>query len=112
MKLDHEKQLYDIEDEYYGRKKISEEELRRIAELEKKRKRQRELNQMIQRPGYNNDNPLEQKDIEYINKFENYLKRKSDEYDKLGYEEEWNKTRIKSLNANGLINRTDGLPGD
>ena len=112
MKLDHEKQLYDIEDEYYGRKKISEEELRRIAELEKKRKRQRELNQMIQRPGYNNDNPLEQKDIEYINKFENYLKRKSDKYDKLGYEEEWNKTRIKSLNANGLINRTDGLPGD
>ena len=42
----------------------------------------------------------------------NYLKKKNDEYDKLGYEEEWNKTRIKSLNANGLVNRTDGLPGD
>ena len=112
MKLDHEKELLDIEDEYYGRKKISEEELRRRRELKKRLERQRQLNQMIQRPGYNNDNPLEAKDIAYINKFGNYLKKKSDEYDKLGYEEEWNNTRIKSLNANGLINRTDGLPGD
>ena len=31
---------------------------------------------MIQRPGYNNDNPLEPKDIAYINKFGNYLKKK------------------------------------
>ena len=112
MKLEHEKELLDIEDEYYGRKKISEEELRRRRELKLKLERQRQLNQMIQRPGYNNDNPLEPKDIAYINKFGNYLKKKSDEYNKLGYEEEWNKTKIKSLNANGLINRTDGLPGD
>ena len=112
MKLEHEKKMMDIEDEYYGRKKISEEELRRRREKEKKLERQRQLNQMIQRPGYNNDNPLEPKDIAYINKFGNYLKKKSDEYDKLGYEEEWNNTKIKSLNANGLINRTDGLPGD
>ena len=112
MKSEHEKEMMDIEDEYYGRKKISEEELRRRRELKKKLERQRQLNQMIQRPGYNNDNPLEPKDIAYINKFGNYLKRKSDEYDKLGYEEEWNNTKIKSLNANGLINRTDGLPGD
>ena len=112
MKLEHEKELLDIEDEYYGRKKISEEELRRRREIRKKLERQRQLNQMIQRPGYNNDNPLEQKDIEYINKFGYYLKKKSDEYDKLGYEEEWNTTKLKSLNANGLINRTDGLPGD
>ena len=112
MKMEHEQELMDIEDEYYGRKKIPEEELRRRRELRKKLERQRQLNQMIQRPGYNNDNPLEPKDIAYINKFGNYLKKKSDEYDKLGYEEEWNNTRIKSLNANGLINRTDGLPGD
>ena len=112
MKMEHEKELLDIEDEYYGRKKISEEELRRQRELREKLLRQRQLNQMIQRPGYNNDNPLEPKDIAYINRFGNYLKKKSDEYDKLGYEEEWNNTRIKSLNANGLINRTDGLPGD
>ena len=112
MKSEHEKEMMDIEDEYYGRKKISEEELRRRRELKKKLERQRQLNQMIQRPGYNNDNPLEPKDIAYINKFGNYLKKKSDKYDKLGYEEEWNNTKIKSLNANGLINRTDGLPGD
>ena len=112
MKMEHEKELLDIEDEYYGRKKMSEEELRKIEETKKRLLRQRQLNQMIQRPGYNNDNPLEPKDIAYINKFGNYLKKKSDEYDKLGYEEEWNNTRLKSLNANGLINRTDGLPGD
>ena len=112
MKLEHEKELLDIEDDYYGRKKISEEELRRRRELKKKLERQRQLHQMIQRPGYNNDNPLEEKDIAYINKFGTYLKKKCDEYDKLGYEEEWNNTRIRSLNANGLINRTDGLPGD
>jgi len=68
IKQEHEKELFDIEEDYYGRKKISEEELRMLRELEKKRLRQRQLNQMIQRPGYNNDNPLEQKDIDYINK--------------------------------------------
>ena len=31
---------------------------------------------MIQRPGYNNDNPLELKNIAYINKFGNYSKKK------------------------------------
>ena len=111
-KLKQEQELKDIEDEYYGRKKISEEELREQREKLKKMKRQRELNQMIQRPGYNNDNPLEEKDILYINKFGNYLQNKKNEYNKLGYEEEWNNTRLKSLNANGIINRTDGLPGD
>ena len=111
-KLKQEQELKDIEDEYYGRKKISEEELREQREKLKKMKRQRELNQMIQRPGYNNDNPLEEKDILYINKFGNYLQNKKNEYNKLGYEEEWNNTRLKSLNANGVINRTDGLPGD
>ena len=111
-KLNHEKALRDIEDEYYGRKKKTEEELRKEREEKEKLLRQRQLNQMIQRPGYNNDNPLEEKDIIYINKFENYLKNKKDEYNKLGYEEEWNNTRLKSLNANGVVNRTDGLPGD
>ena len=111
-KLKQEQELKDIEDEYYGRKKISEEEIREQREKEKKMKRQKELNQMIQRPGYNNDKPLEEKDILYINKFGNYLQNKKNEYNKLGYEEEWNNTRLKSLNANGVINRTDGLPGD
>ena len=111
-KLEHEKELKDVEDEYYGRKKISEEELRRQREIKKRMERQRQLNQMIQRPGYNNDNPLEEKDLLYINKYGNYLQNKKNEYNKLGYEEEWNTTRLKSLNANGIINRTDGLPGD
>ena len=112
MKLEHEKELLDISDEYHGRKKTPEEERRRREEMRVKLERQRQLNQMIKRPGYNNDNPLELKDIAYIQKFGNYLKKKNDEYDKLGYEEEWNNTKIKSLNANGLVNRTDGLPGD
>ena len=112
MKLEHEKELLDISDEYHGRKRTPEEERRRREEERVRLERQRQLHQMIQRPGYNNDNPLELKDIAYIQKFGNYLKKKNDEYDKLGYEEEWNKTRIKSLNANGLVNRTDGLPGD
>jgi hypothetical protein len=112
IKLEHEKELLDISDEYHGRKKTPEEEIRRREEERVRLERQRQLHQMIQRPGYNNDKPLELKDIAYIQKFGNYLKKKNDEYDKLGYEEEWNNTRIKSLNANGLINRTDGLPGD
>jgi len=112
MKLEHEKELLDISDEYHGRKRTPEEERRRREEMRVKLERQRQLHQMIQRQGYNNDNPLELKDIAYIQKFGNYLKKKNDEYDKLGYEEEWNNTRIKSLNANGLVNRTDGLPGD
>ena len=102
-KLEQEKELKDIEDEYYGRKKPTEEELRRQRELKMKMIRQRQLNQMIQRPGYNNDNPLEEKDILYINKYGNYLQNKKDEYNKLGYEEEWNNTRLKSLNANGVV---------
>ena len=112
IKLEHEKELLDISDEYHGRKHTPEEERRRREEMRVKLERQRQLHQMIQRPGYNNDKPLELKDIAYIQKFGNYLKKKNDEYDKLGYEEEWNNTRIKSLNANGLVNRTDGLPGD
>ena len=111
IKSEHEKQLLDIEDEYYGRKKISAEELARRKELKKKLERMRQLGNMIQRPGYNNDNPLDEKDIAYIYKFGNYLKKKSGEYDKIGYEEEWNTTKIQSQNANGLVNRTDGLPG-
>ena len=112
LRLEHEKELLDISDEYHGRKRTPEEERIRREEMRVKLERQRQLDQMIQRPGYNNDNPLELKDIAYIQKFGNYLKKKNDEYDKLGYEEEWNNTRIKSLNANGLVNRTDGLPGD
>ena len=50
-------------------------------------------------------------DIEYINKYENYLKRKEKVNKKGKYEEEWNTTRIKSTNSNGLNNRKDGLPG-
>ena len=59
----------DIEDEYYGRKKISEEELMRRREEKKKLKRLKELNNMIQRPGYNNDKPLEEQDYDFINKY-------------------------------------------
>ena len=111
MKEEHEKELMDIEDEYYGRKKISEEELMRRREEKKKLKRLKELNNMIQRPGYNNDKPLEEQDYDFINKYNNYLINKQGNVDKIGYEEEWNTTKVKSQNANGIIDRKDGLPG-
>ena len=111
LRMEHEKELLDISDEYHGRKRTPEEERRRREEMRVKKERQSQLDQMIQRPGYNNDKPLELKDVAYIQKYGNYLKKKNDEYDKLGYEEEWNNTKIKSLNANGRVNRTDGLPG-
>ena len=111
MKEEHEKELLDIEDEYYGRKKISEEELMRRREEKKKLKRLKELNNMIQRPGYNNDKPLEEQDYDFINKYNNYLINKQGNIYKIGYEEEWNTTRVKSQNANGIIDRKDGLPG-
>ena len=111
MKEEHEKEFLDIEDEYYGRKKISEEELTRRRKEEKKLKRLRELNNMIQRPGYNNDKPLEEQDYDFINKYNNYLINKQGNLYKIGYEEEWNTTKINSKNANGIIDRKDGLPG-
>ena len=111
MKEEHEKELLDIEDEYYGRKKISEEELRRRREEKKRMKRLKELNNMIQRPGYNNDKPLEEKDYDFINKYNTYLINKQGNVYKIGYEEEWNTTKVKSLNANGVVDRNDGLPG-
>jgi hypothetical protein len=43
MKEEHEKELLDIEDEYYGRKKISEEELRRQREEKKRLQRLKQL---------------------------------------------------------------------
>ena len=111
IKEEHQKELLDIEDEYYGRKKVSEEELIRIKEEKKKLKRLKELHNMIQRPGYNNDNPLEEQDYDFINKYNNYLINKQGNIDKIGYEEEWNTTKVKSQNANGIIDRKDGLPG-
>ena len=111
MKEEHEKELLDIEDEYYGRKKISEEELMRRREEKKRLKRLKELNNMIQRPGYNNDKPLEEKDYDFINKYNSYLVNKQGNIYKIGYEEEWNTTKINSQNANGIIDRKDGLPG-
>ena len=67
--------------------------------------------QSIYRKGYDKEVPLDNDDIEYINKYENYLKRKEKVNKKGKYEEEWNTTRIKSTNSNGLNNRKDGLPG-
>ena len=111
IKNEHEKDLLDLEDEYYGRKKISKEELNRRRQEKLKRLRNRQLREMIQRPGYNNDNPLDPKDYEFINKYNTYLINKQNVYDKLGYEEEWNTTKVKSLNANGVVDRNDDLPG-
>ena len=68
----------------------------------------------IYREGYNTDTPLDDNDHTFINKYEDYLSKKGGVTTitgKLGYEEEWNTTRITSLNANGIVNRTDGLPG-
>ena len=111
IKQKHEKDLKDKEDDYYGRKKISKEELMELEERAKKLLRSKQLFNMIQRPGYNNDNPLDEKDYEFINKYNNYLINKQNTYDKIGYEEEWNTTKVKSQNANGVVDRKDGLPG-
>ena len=62
-------------------------------------------------PGYNNDKPLEEQDYDFINKYNNYLINKQGNIYKIGYEEEWNTTKINSKNANGIIDRKDGLPG-
>ena len=111
LKKEQRKDLLDKEDDYYGRKKISKEELLRRKEEREKLIRFRQLNNMIQRPGYTNDKPLDQKDYEFINKYNNYLINKHYKIDKIGYEEEWNYTKVKSQNANGVVNRNDDLPG-
>lgn len=67
--------------------------------------------QSVYRKGYDKDVPLDSNDIEYINKYEDYLKRKEEGNRKGTYEKEWNITRIKSTNSNGVNNRKDGLPG-
>ena len=111
LKKEHEKELLDREDDYYGRKKISKEELLRRREEKKRLLRFKQLQNMIQRPGYINDNPLDERDYDFINKYNNYLINKQNNYDKIGYEEEWNYTKVKSQNANGIVNRNDDLPG-
>jgi hypothetical protein len=111
LKKEHEKEMRDIEDEYYGRKKLSPEELKLRKEQKQKLLREKQLYNMIKRPGYNNDKPLDERDYEFINKYNNYLKNKANSYDKLGYEEEWNYTKIKSQNANGIVDRKDGMTG-
>ena len=111
IKQEHEKELLEIENDYYGRKKISEEELLRRNEARQKLLRFKQLNNMIQRPGYNNDKPLDQQDYEFINKYNNYLINKQNNINKIGYEEEWNYTKVKSQNANGVVDRNDDLPG-
>ena len=110
-KAKNEEKILDIENEYYGRKKKSLEEI----EQEKKQRqllleRKKKLNR-INRPGYNSNEPLDNYDKKYINKYENYLNKKNSIGDKFGYEEEWNTTKIKSQNANGVVNRKDGLSG-
>ena len=67
----------------------------------------------IYREGYNTDAPLDDNDHTFINKYEDYLSKKGviTTNGKLDYEEEWNTTRIKSNNSNGINNRKDGLPG-
>ncbi len=108
---EHEKHLLEVENEYYGRKIETEEEkeLKRQMKL-RAIQAKREMN-MIHRPGYNNDEPLDDYDKHYVDKFGRFLERKSRLPDKIGYEEEWNTTKVKSQNANGIVNRNDGLPG-
>jgi len=111
LKKEHEKELLEIEDEYYGRKRLSPEESKLRKEQNQKLLRKQQLYNMIRRPGYNNDKPLDEEDIEFISKYNNYLINKVNNYDKLGYEEEWNYTKIKSQNANGVVDRKDGMSG-
>ena len=111
LKQEHEKNLLEIEDEYYNGKKLSNEEILIQKENKKKLEKLRNLSNKIYRKGYNNENPLDPKDQDFIKKYNNYLLKKSMSYDKIGYEEEWNNTKIKSMNSNGIVDRNDNLPG-
>lgn len=63
-----------------------------------------------------NDKPIGKNEKKYIRKYMNYLAKKDpqygdDETDTFNNSRDWNKTKVKSFNANGTIDRTDGLPG-
>lgn len=64
--------------------------------------------QRIKRQGMDGK-PLDKDGQRYVKKYMNYLAKnnRSDDED----EEDWNKTKIKSQNVNGVVNRPDNLPG-
>ena len=102
-RMEHEKKLREIEDEYYNRKSRSKSVSRASVSKPKPRglyQTARTVQQQI---------PLTAEEQKYANKFQRYKNQKNAK--KLGYEEEWNNTKIKSMNSNGVVNRTDGLPG-
>jgi hypothetical protein len=65
----------------------------------------------IKRNQGNENKPLDQTEKKYVRKYLNYMMKKKLNTDSNDDEEDWNKTRIKSLNINGEVNRKDGLPG-
>lgn len=99
---ENERRLRDLENNYYGRSTSQYKT--------KRRSRSKSAKPVIQREGYTKPEPLDNYDKGFITKYEEYLARKN-ERSKLDYEEEWNTTKVKSQNANGIVNRKDGLPG-
>jgi hypothetical protein len=59
----------------------------------------------------NENKPLDNNEKKFVRKYLNYMMKKKLKTDLDEDEGDWNKTRIKSLNVNGEVNRTDGLPG-
>jgi len=65
--------------------------------------------------GYSQEGPLGKEDKKYLNKYIKYLAKKDKMTASKQYDEEntidWNTTKIRSYNAHGVTDRTDGLPG-
>lgn len=107
-------------------KKITPEEIASILKHEEdylnnnKTKRIRMINRAksarrIKRHGVS-EYPLSKEEERYVKKYMNYVvKKKVSDWDSTEMnaldEEDWNKTKIKSQNVNGVVNRKDGQPG-
>lgn len=102
---EHEKKLMEIENEYYNRKSNMS-----LDGAYRTKRRTKSSKQIIRREGYTKPEPLDNYDQNFVIKYQEYLAKKK-ENNKLNYEEEWNTTKVKSQNSNGIVNRKDGLPG-
>ena len=60
---------------------------------------------------HNSEDPLNKYEERYVKKFLNYKMKKELNQENGDSYEGWNTTKIKSQNANGVVNRPDGMPG-
>ncbi|MCQ2817695.1 MAG: hypothetical protein MJ252_10560 [archaeon] len=122
LKNQHQKKLIEIENDYYGMKgkrppktEYNFNKGGQIGSLYKARPGSsatlRKKYDKIKREGYMEELPLDNYDQDFLDKFEAYKEKKYEKMSQLPYEEEWNTTKIKSLNSNGVVNRRDGLSG-